>query len=62
MEAPMDIEDLGKLGKKMGICPYYAARAVLPASHVVLLPYSGILSQVEASLLLIASSLSAVSS
>jgi chromosome transmission fidelity protein 1 len=29
-----DIEDLGNLGKKMGICPYYASRAALPISEV----------------------------
>jgi chromosome transmission fidelity protein 1 len=29
-----DIEDLGNLGRKMGICPYYASRAALPYSEV----------------------------
>lgn len=29
-----DIEDLGKLGKKIGICPYYASRAVIKPSEV----------------------------
>lgn len=29
-----DIEDLGKLGKKIGICPYYASRAVIKSSEV----------------------------
>ncbi|KAL2862928.1 DNA helicase [Aspergillus lucknowensis] len=28
-----DIEDLGKLGKKIGICPYYASRAVVNHSE-----------------------------
>ena len=29
-----DIEDLGSLGKKIGICPYYASRAVIEPSEV----------------------------
>lgn len=29
-----DIEDLGKLGKKIGICSYYASRAVIKPSEV----------------------------
>ena len=29
-----DIEDLGKLGKKIGICPYYASRATIKPSEV----------------------------
>jgi chromosome transmission fidelity protein 1 len=29
-----DIEDMGKLGKRMGICPYYASRSVLKHSEV----------------------------
>ena len=29
-----DIEDLGKLGKKIGICPYYASRAIIKPSEV----------------------------
>ncbi|KAL3256382.1 hypothetical protein ABHI18_007609 [Aspergillus niger] len=34
-----DIEDLGKLGKKIGICPYYASRSVVKDSEIVTLPY-----------------------
>ncbi|KAL3458505.1 helicase C-terminal domain-containing protein [Aspergillus heterothallicus] len=34
-----DIEDLGALGKKMGICPYYASRPVINHSEIVTLPY-----------------------
>ncbi|MCJ1307734.1 ATP-dependent DNA helicase chl1 [Agyrium rufum] len=34
-----DIEDLGALGKKIGICPYYASRAVIPSSEIIALPY-----------------------
>ena len=29
-----DIEDVGKLGKKIGICPYYASRATIKPSEV----------------------------
>ena len=29
-----DIEDLGKLGRKIGICPYYASRATIKPSEV----------------------------
>ncbi len=31
-----DIEELGVLGKKMGICPYYASRATIKPSEVIL--------------------------
>ncbi|KAI5199968.1 DNA repair helicase [Aureobasidium subglaciale] len=34
-----DIEDLGALGKKLGICPYYATRPVVKPSEIVTLPY-----------------------
>jgi chromosome transmission fidelity protein 1 len=34
-----DIEDLGKLGKTLEICPYYAARSAIAASEIVTLPY-----------------------
>ncbi|KAL4919114.1 helicase C-terminal domain-containing protein [Aspergillus aurantiobrunneus] len=34
-----DIEDLGKLGKRIGICPYYASRPVVSHSEIVTLPY-----------------------
>ncbi|KAL2816830.1 helicase C-terminal domain-containing protein [Aspergillus cavernicola] len=34
-----DIEDLGKVGKKIGICPYYASRPVVNHSEIVTLPY-----------------------
>lgn len=29
-----DIEDVGKIGKQMGICPYYASRAAISPSEV----------------------------
>ncbi|KAF2664653.1 DNA repair helicase [Microthyrium microscopicum] len=34
-----DIEDLGKLGKRMCICPYYASRPAIQLSEIVTLPY-----------------------
>ncbi|KAK2747298.1 ATP-dependent DNA helicase chl1 [Myotisia sp. PD_48] len=34
-----DIEDLGKIGKKMGICPYYASRTAMKHSEIITLPY-----------------------
>ncbi|KAF1973302.1 DNA repair helicase [Bimuria novae-zelandiae CBS 107.79] len=34
-----DIEDLGVLGKKLGICPYYASRPVTKYCEIVTLPY-----------------------
>ncbi|KAG9835275.1 ATP-dependent RNA helicase CHL1, partial [Aureobasidium melanogenum] len=34
-----DIEDLGTLGKKLGVCPYYATRPAVKPSEIVTLPY-----------------------
>ncbi|PYH41131.1 DNA helicase [Aspergillus saccharolyticus JOP 1030-1] len=34
-----DIEDLGKVGREIGICPYYASRSVIKHSEIVTLPY-----------------------
>jgi chromosome transmission fidelity protein 1 len=34
-----DIEDMGALGKQLGICPYYASRAAIRPAEVVTLPY-----------------------
>ncbi|KAL8780468.1 MAG: hypothetical protein Q9194_000898 [Teloschistes cf. exilis] len=34
-----DIEDLGALGKRIGVCPYYAARTAIRLSEIVTLPY-----------------------
>lgn len=42
---PMDVEDLGKLGRRKGVCPYYAARAAVPEADLVLLPYAALLLQ-----------------
>ncbi|KKY21951.1 putative imidazole glycerol phosphate synthase hishf [Diplodia seriata] len=34
-----DIEDLGAIGRKLGICPYYASRPAVKPSEIVTLPY-----------------------
>ncbi|KAF3049496.1 ATP-dependent DNA helicase chl1 [Didymella keratinophila] len=34
-----DIEDLGILGKKLGVCPYYASRPATKFCEIVTLPY-----------------------
>ncbi|MCJ1399339.1 ATP-dependent DNA helicase chl1 [Xylographa trunciseda] len=34
-----DIEDMAELGKKVGICPYYASRAGIKPTELVALPY-----------------------
>jgi chromosome transmission fidelity protein 1 len=34
-----DIEDMGALGKRIGICPYYASRAAIRPAEIVTLPY-----------------------
>lgn len=34
-----DIEDMGLLGKQIGICPYYASRAAIKPAEIVTLPY-----------------------
>ncbi|OJD19876.1 hypothetical protein AJ78_00236 [Emergomyces pasteurianus Ep9510] len=34
-----DIEDIGKIGSQIGICPYYASRSTIKYSEMVTLPY-----------------------
>jgi chromosome transmission fidelity protein 1 len=34
-----DIEDMGSLGKEIGICPYYASRSAIGPAEIVTLPY-----------------------
>ena len=36
LAAVRDIEDIGKLGKEIGVCPYYATRSVIKHSEVSL--------------------------
>jgi chromosome transmission fidelity protein 1 len=40
-----DIEELGALGKQIGICPYYASRSAIRPSEIVTLPYPLLLQQ-----------------
>lgn len=39
----LDMEDLVQLGKKIGTCPYYGSRSVVPAANLVILPYQSLL-------------------
>lgn len=50
LATPMDVEDLGTLGKRLGACPYYAARTAVAEADLVLLPYSALLVKVCAGL------------
>lgn len=34
-----DIEDMGSLGRQIGICPYYASRSAIKPAEIVTLPY-----------------------
>ncbi len=47
LEAPMDVEELSRLGSRRACCPYYASRSALPGADLVLLPYAGLLSHVS---------------
>lgn len=38
----MDIEDLVQLGSKIGTCPYYGARNMVPSSDIIVLPYQSL--------------------
>eukprot|EP00887_Chlorella_sp_A99_P000340 scaffold13.g340.t1 len=40
---PMDIEELGKLGRRKLVCPYYASRRAVPEADIILAPYSALL-------------------
>lgn len=44
LESPRDIEDLVRLGRDTGACPYYATRHALPSSHAILAPYQTVMS------------------
>lgn len=39
-QSALDIEDLGRLGRGSGPCPYYAARALADSADLVFLPYN----------------------
>lgn len=44
---PVDVEEVGKQGRRKGVCPYYTARSAVPEAQLVLLPYSALLAQVS---------------
>ena len=44
---PVDVEELGKQGRRKVVCPYYTARSAVPDAQLVLLPYSALLAQVS---------------
>ena len=44
---PVDVEELGKQGRRKLVCPYYTARSAVPDVQLVLLPYSAVLAQVS---------------
>ena len=46
---PVDVEELGKQGRRKLVCPYYTARSAVPDAQLVLLPYSALLAQVSRS-------------
>jgi hypothetical protein len=40
MPAAFDLEDLIKLGEENKACPYYAAKSMASAAHIVFCPYN----------------------
>ncbi|KAL6334921.1 hypothetical protein AAG906_023726 [Vitis piasezkii] len=44
-QGALDIEDLVHLGRRMGTCPYYGSRSIIPAADLVVLPYQSLLSK-----------------
>jgi hypothetical protein len=40
---PLEVEELAREGRTQAACPYYAARAAVPAAHLILLPYASLL-------------------
>ncbi|GAB2293540.1 hypothetical protein Dimus_027747 [Dionaea muscipula] len=41
----LDIEDLVHLGSRLGTCPYYGSRSLVPSAELVVLPYQSLLSK-----------------
>ncbi|GAB2228111.1 hypothetical protein Droror1_Dr00009941 [Drosera rotundifolia] len=41
----LDIEDLVDLGSRLGTCPYYGSRSLVPSADLVILPYQSLLSK-----------------
>ncbi len=46
LSQPVDIEDLGRIGRQHSVCPYYAARRAMRQADVVLTTYSMLVVQV----------------
>ena len=46
LAAPMDVEELARLGRLKLQCPYYGGRAAVPEADLVLVPYSSLLVKV----------------
>eukprot|EP01018_Ginkgo_biloba_P001594 Gb_07340 [translate_table: standard] len=42
-QGALDIEDLLHLGHRIGTCPYYGSRALIPSANLVVLPYQSLL-------------------
>lgn len=41
----LDIEDLVDLGSRLGTCPYYGSRRLVPEADLIVLPYQSLLSK-----------------
>ncbi|KAL3840893.1 hypothetical protein ACJIZ3_025484 [Penstemon smallii] len=41
----LDIEDLVRIGRNLGTCPYYGSRRMMPTADLVVLPYQSLLSK-----------------
>ena len=42
-QGALDIEDLARIGKKIGTCPYYGSRDMVRSADLVVLPYQSLL-------------------
>jgi chromosome transmission fidelity protein 1 len=39
LAAPADVEDLARMGRSKGVCPYYGSRLAVPEADIILAPY-----------------------
>ncbi|KAK3140457.1 hypothetical protein QOZ80_5AG0401340 [Eleusine coracana subsp. coracana] len=42
-EGALDIEDLARIGKRIGTCPYYGSRSLVRSADLIVLPYQSLL-------------------
>jgi len=42
-QGALDIEDLARIGRKIGTCPYYGSRDMVRSADLVVLPYQSLL-------------------